>query len=305
MNVPLRIGTRKSKLALRQTALVREQLRQRAIGTELVEITTDGDVDGTTPLPAFGSRGVFTDALERALLDGHIDAAVHSLKDLPVEPSPDLVVAAICLREDPRDVLVASGPARIESLRHGARVGTCSLRRSAQLRAVRPDLVMVPLRGNVDTRIRRILAGDYDAIVLAAAGVHRLSLSRHISQYFPLEQVLPAPGQGALALQCRASDTRAAGALALLDDSRVRPAVEAERTFLATLGGGCGAPVAACAETLFDGSRPRLRLRGWAATADCSRAARVAGEAPLAEARSLAVTLAQDAARELAESGVA
>lgn len=305
MSVPLRIGTRRSRLALKQTALVREELRRHSIATEVIEITSEGDVDATTPLPSFGSRGVFTDALERALMEGGIDAAVHSLKDLPVEQAPGLFVAAVCLREDPRDVLVAPGPATIESLPRGARVGTCSLRRSAQLLAVRPDLVTVPLRGNVDTRIKRVLAGDYDAIVLAAAGVHRLALSRHISQYLPLDLVLPAPGQGAIALQCRTSDRTAATALALLDDSRVHAAVDAERTFLETLGGGCGAPVAAYADALVGPPLPLLRLRGWVATADCAHAARVVGAAPLTEARSLALTLARDAARELARRQVA
>lgn len=214
---------------------------------EPVQLTTRGDQDRVTPITALGEVGVFTDALERALLAGEIDLAVHSLKDLPIDERPGLTVAAVCMREDVRDVLVAAGGVTFASLPVGARVGTSSLRRRAQLLAARNDIEAVAVRGNVDTRVRRALDGDLHGVVLAAAGLHRLGMHSVIAEYFDTTSMVPAPGQGALAIQCRADDPLLA-LLQQLDEPATRAAVTAERTFLATLGGGCSAPVGAWAQ---------------------------------------------------------
>ena len=176
--------------------------------------------------------------MERELFAGTIDYAVHSLKDVPVDPTPGLVLAAIGFREDPRDLLISPARWTLDSLPRGARVGTCSVRRSAQLLSHRPDLNILPLRGNVDTRVARVVGGEYDAIVLAAAGVSRLGLAAEISMPLPLDQVLPAPGQGALAVQCREDDMDVRERLSLLDDAALRRATDGERGFLEGLGGG-------------------------------------------------------------------
>jgi hydroxymethylbilane synthase len=288
----IRLGTRASALARLQTDLVAARLAALT-GAECrtVLITTEGDLDAGTPLPDLGGRGVFTEALERALRAGEIDAAVHSLKDVPVEPSPGLTLAAIGMREDPRDVVVARDPVTLATLAPGARVGTCSTRRSAQLLAARPDLVMAPLRGNVDTRVRKALRGEYHAIVIAAAGLIRLGLVETIREYLPLDVVLPAPGQAALAVQCRAEDAATRAVLARLDEPRVRAAADAERAFLEGLGGGCAAPIAAHATA----SGARVRLRGMVASLDGTRVVRVEREATLAEARALGLALALQA----------
>ncbi len=214
---------------------------------EPVQLTTRGDQDRVTPITALGEVGVFTDALERALWAGEIDLAVHSLKDLPIDERPGLTVAAVCMREDVRDVLVAAGGVTFASLPVGARVGTSSLRRRAQLLAARNDIEAVAVRGNVDTRVRRALDGDLHGVVLAAAGLHRLGMHSVIAEYFDTTSMVPAPGQGALAIQCRADDPLLA-LLQQLDEPATRAAVTAERTFLATLGGGCSAPVGAWAQ---------------------------------------------------------
>ena len=214
---------------------------------EPVQLTTRGDQDRVTPITALGEVGVFTDALERALLAGEIDLDVHSLKDLPIDERPGLTVAAVCMREDVRDVLVAAGGVTFASLPVGARVGTSSLRRRAQLLAARNDIEAVAVRGNVDTRVRRALDGDLHGVVLAAAGLHRLGMHSVIAEYFDTTSMVPAPGQGALAIQCRADDPLLA-LLQQLDEPATRAAVTAERTFLATLGGGCSAPVGAWAQ---------------------------------------------------------
>jgi hydroxymethylbilane synthase len=180
-------------------------LRERWPGlqVQLREFVTTGDRVLDRPLPEIGGKGLFTEELEAALRAGEIDLVVHSLKDLPVEDAPGLMIAAIPMREDPRDVLVAARPVTLADLPAGARIGTSSLRRSAQLLAARPDLTLLPVRGNVDTRIRKVLEGQYDAIILAAAGVTRLGLMENVRQHLPFETMLPAPGQGALAVQCR------------------------------------------------------------------------------------------------------
>jgi len=238
--------------------------------------------------------GLFTQELEAELLAGKVQAAVHSLKDLPVEDPPGLAVGAIPRRADVRDVLISKDGLTLDQLPPGALVGTSSLRRTAQLRAYRPDLRVEPLRGNVDTRIRRALEGQFDAILLAGAGVTRLGLSEHISQWLPLEVMLPAPGQGALAVQCRSGDEQTLNYLAAIDDSQTRQAVLAERVFLAALGGGCSLPVGAYA-VVQDG---QIHLQGAAAAVDGSRLVRVqaSGQNPQAVGQQAAqMALAQGA----------
>ena len=211
-------------------------------------ITSRGDRLLDHPLPEIGGKGLFTGELENALLSGRVQAVVHSLKDLPVETTPGLVIAAIPEREFAQDVLVSADGQKLSDLPEGARVGTGSLRRAAQLLARRPDLRILPLRGNVDSRVRKVMDGEYDAIVLAQAGLRRLGLQSHISEVFPLDVMLPAPGQGALAVQCRADDLETLELLAAIHDPLVAAAVDAERAFLSSLGGGCSLPVGAFAQ---------------------------------------------------------
>lgn len=252
----LRIGTRTSPLALWQTAHVAARLQAALPGLrcEQVPIVTQGDRRLDRPLPEIGGKGLFTAELEHALLAEEIDLAVHSLKDLPVDNTPGLTVGAVLSREDVRDVLVAPAGTSLATLPPGAVVGTSSLRRQAQLLAFRPDLQVRPIRGNVDTRIRKVLAGEYHAAVLAGAGLERLGLSQHIAERLSLEVMLPAPGQGALAVQCRAGDVRVRDLLAALEETPVRIATYTERRLLWLLGGGCSAPIAAYAVHEPDGS---------------------------------------------------
>ena len=208
MTPPVRLGTRRSALARWQTDRIMQALGVIApeLQCEPVPLNTRGDSDRVTPITALGEVGVFTEALESALLAGEIDLAVHSLKDLPIDERPGLLTAAVCMREDVRDVLVAASGVTFASLPVGARVGTSSLRRRAQLLAARPDIEAVPVRGNVDTRVRRALEGDLQGVILAAAGLHRLGMNSVIAEYFDTTTMVPAPGQGALAIQCRAGD---------------------------------------------------------------------------------------------------
>ena len=289
----LRGGTRHSLLARWQTTRIRDALRQRGVSSEEIAITTAGDRILDRPLPEIGGKGLFTEALEEALRAGAIDFAVHSLKDLPIEQSPDMLIAAVCLRADPRDVLVARDGHTLGTLPTGATIGTSSNRRIAQLLVVRPDLTLLPLRGNVDTRVRKAQRGDYDGIVIAAAGVERLDLGNAITEYLPLDVMLPAPGQGALAVQCRASDAATRELLAALDDRDVRAATDAERAFLAALGGGCSAPVAALAHV----AALQLELTGMIAATDGTKVVRVTGTSVVSEAKQLARRLAEQAIR--------
>ncbi len=258
----LTFATRPSALARWQTQWVARALESAHPGLRCREevITTRGDKVLDRPLPEIGGKGLFTQELEAALLSGRVDAAVHSLKDLPTEMPAGLTVGAVPPRAEVRDALVSARGYTLETLPQGAVVGTSSLRRAAQLLAVRPDLHIRPLRGNVDTRVRKALAGQYDAVVLAGAGLVRLELAEHVSQWLPLEIMLPAPGQGALAVQCRADDKATLALLAAMDDPATRAAVTAERAFLSALGGGCAVPVAAYAVPLPDG---KMRLRGF------------------------------------------
>ena len=246
----LTFATRPSTLARWQTARVIQLLQTAHPGLECRAdvISTTGDRVIDQPLPEIGGKGLFTAELEEALLSGRVHAAVHSLKDLPVDATPGIVLAAIPERESAHDVLVSREAWTFADLPEGARVGTSSLRRTAQLLARRPDLTILPLRGNIDTRVRKVLDGEYEAIVLAEAGLNRLGLREHIREVFSLELMLPAPGQGALAVQCRADNSETLALLAAIHDPNTFAEVQAERAFLASLGGGCSLPVGAFAE---------------------------------------------------------
>ena len=291
----LTFATRPSALARWQTQWVARALESAHPGLTCHEeiITTRGDKVLDKPLPEIGGKGLFTQELEAALLSGRVDAAVHSLKDLPTEMPAGLTVGAVPPRAEVRDALVSARGYTLETLPQGAVVGTSSLRRAAQLLAARPDLQIRPLRGNVDTRVRKALEGQYDAVVLAGAGLVRLGLTEHISQWLPLEVMLPAPGQGALAVQCRADDEATLALLAALDDFATRAAVEAERAFLSALGGGCAVPVAAYAELFPDG---KMRLCGFVGSPTGQGFWR--GEAVDAEPHALGQALAERAVGE-------
>lgn len=302
---PLVFGARGSALARWQTGFVIRRLRAAwpALNCETKLFTTSGDKIIDKPLPEIGGKGLFTAELENALRSGEIDVAVHSLKDLPIGDAPGLALGAIGEREDARDVLVARDGGSLSTLPPSARVGTSSLRRAAQLLAARPDITLLPLRGNVDTRIRKAASGDYDAIILAAAGVLRLDLAEHISEYLPFDVMLPAPGQGALAVQCRACDSTVRELLAAIDHAPTRAAATAERAFLNALGGGCAAPVAAYAtispspDTVLQSGEGAggwgLRLTGLVASLDGRRLIRVSGQGD--EPTALGAELAQRA----------
>jgi hydroxymethylbilane synthase len=245
----VRLGTRASALAVAQTERAIELLMTAWPGLEceIEPMTTQGDRTQASgePLPEIGGKGLFTAELEEALLEGEIHIAVHSLKDLPTEEPQRLVIGAMSLRDDARDCLVARDGLGLVELPPGATIGTSSLRRSAQLRALRHDVEVRSVRGNVDTRIRKVHEGELDAVVLAAAGILRLGRERDVSEWFDPEQMVPAPGQGALALQCRADDEETRALLATVDDPGARAEGTAERAFLRTLEAGCTAPVGA------------------------------------------------------------
>jgi len=246
----IRIGTRASALALLQTRRVTERLRaaQPGLTVQVVEIATHGDLDADRPLPEIGGEGLFTARIEQALHNGAIDAAVHSLKDLPVDDPAGTVIGAVMGREEPRDVLVARDGLTLDTLPGGAVVGSSSTRRQAQLLFRRRDLVVKPIRGNVETRIAKVLKGDFDATILAGAGLVRLGLTDRITEWIALSDFLPAPGQGAIAVQCRSTDPLTGELLAAIDEPLLRAETDAERWFLRTLGAGCSAPVAAFAQ---------------------------------------------------------
>lgn len=248
----LRLGTRSSALARWQADWVAAELGQLGVQVEMIPISTQGDVS-SRPLGAIGGQGVFTKELQRALFDGAIDLAVHSLKDLPTERVPGLQLAAVPERESTRDVLVSRVAGSLAALPPGARIGTGSIRRRAQLLHARPDLQVSEIRGNVDTRLRKLDEGQYDAIVLAEAGLKRLGLGHRITQILPTELMLPAVGQGALGIEARSDDDGTLEILAPLDDADTHSAVLAERALLAALRAGCLAPVAAWARVVGDG----------------------------------------------------
>jgi len=267
----VRVATRASLLARTQSGQVADALR-RALGqpVELVEVSTRGDVDQHTPLASFGGVGVFVAAVREAVLRGDADVAVHSLKDLPTAAAEGLTVVAVPARADARDVLVARDGGTVATLRQGATVGTGSPRRAAQLLALRPDLEVVAVRGNVDTRLRTVSDGSLDAVVLAHAGLARLGRLDAVTEVLEPDQMLPAPGQGALAVECRDVDVDAAllDALRSLDDDTTRVAVTAERSLLATLEAGCSAPVGAYATVTRAGDEVLVHLTGTVVSLD-------------------------------------
>ena len=299
----LRIGTRRSALARAQSGWVRGRLAALHPGLEidLVPMETQGDKLLDAPLAKFGGKGLFVKELEEALLDGRIDLAVHSLKDVPVALPGGLHLGAICEREDPRDALVSPRHGAFAKLPQGARVGTSSLRRQAQLKARRPDLEIVPLRGNVQTRLDKIEREGLDAVVLALAGLRRLGLEEHVTEVLDPEVSLPAIGQGALAIECRAEDPATNARVAGLVHRESALAARAERAFLAQLGGGCQVPLGAYAT--LDGDR--LRLRAFVGSPDGTRVVRGERRGAVEEGESIGRALAEDLIAQGAEEIIA
>ena len=268
MTGTLRLGTRGSMLALWQANWVKSQLEQRwpGIVVELAPIKTTGDKILDVPLAKIGGKGLFTKEIDEALLDGRIDLVVHSLKDVPFELPEGIDIAAIPSREDPRDAFISRGP-RLRDLKDGATIGTSSLRRQVQLRHKFPNLALVTLRGNVDTRLRKLDAGEFDAIILAVAGLKRLGRDGRITEILDEDIMVSAVGQGALGIVCRTLDDSTRGFLAVFDDKPTRIAVTAERGLLRALGGSCQVPVAGRAR--LDGET--LRIKGLLASLDGKR----------------------------------
>lgn len=289
MTNQLTFATRPSALARWQTQYVISQLQAQwpALTCKETIITTKGDRVLDKPLPEIGGKGLFTFELEQALLEGNVDAAVHSLKDLPTDDAPGLTVGIIPKRADACDVWICPQGYSLDKISTGSVVGTSSTRRAAQLLAHRPDLKVKPIRGNIDTRIRKVVEGQYDAIILAAAGVTRLGLDEHITEYLPFDIMLPAPGQGALGIQFREDDADTHQLLQAIDDSPTHLAVTAERAFLAALGGGCSLPVGALASMEED----VIRLQGVIAAPDGSHILRVSAAGD--DAQALGESLAQ------------
>jgi hydroxymethylbilane synthase len=300
----VRLATRGSALARWQAQHVAVLLRAAwpALRLDVQVLTTRGDLVLDTPLPLVGGKGLFTAELEDALRNGVADVAVHSLKDLPLESSAGLALGATPRRGNPADALVSRAGHTLESLPRGATVGTSSRRRAAQLRYCRPDLRIVDIRGNVGTRLRKVLDADsgFDAIVLASAGLERLGYLHAVSQVFSVHHLMPAPGQGALAAQCRDDDASLA-LLAPIDDADTATCVAAERAFLAGLGGGCSAPIAAYATC----DKARLRLHGRVLAGDGSAQIDVCAAATLGTRLDEDLTAARDLGRGLAETALA
>lgn len=296
---PIVLGSRGSLLALTQAQEVLERLRalhpSRAFSIRKIE--TRGDVIQNVPLPQIGGRGVFVREVQEALLRGEVDIAVHSFKDLPTQPNPGLALACVTRRLDPRDALVSREGLTLEKLPSGARVGTSSPRRSAQLKAFRPDLALVEMRGNLDTRLRKVATGLVETAVVAAAGLLRLGWGDKITELIPPEVCLSAVGQGALAVEMREGDGELGEVLASLDDPPTRLAIAAERAFLEALGGGCSTPIAALAEV----KGHRILLQGLVASTDGKRILRdrAEGEDPEATGRALAQRLLEQGAGDI------
>jgi hydroxymethylbilane synthase len=296
----VRLGTRASLLATTQSQWVADRLRT-ALGrdVELVEVTTDGDTS-SRPLAQLGGTGVFVSALREALLDGRIDVAVHSLKDLPTGAADGIALAAVPEREDPRDVVVAREGWTLGELPVGSRVGTGSPRRAAQLHALGLGLEISDIRGNVDTRIRKVRDGEYDAVVLARAGLARIDRLDEATEVLDPLQMLPAPGQGALAVETRAGDALTTE-VAVLDDPHARAAVTAERAVLATLEGGCTAPVGVLAEVVEGDDGEELWVRAAALSPDGTLAVRMSATGDPADAEGVGTRLAGDMLAEGAD----
>jgi hydroxymethylbilane synthase len=288
----LRLGTRKSPMALAQAGQVAATIRARAgVAVEIVGLTSFGDVTSAR-LDQIGGVGVFVSVLRQSLLAGEIDCAVHSLKDLPTAAMPGLSLAAVPARDDPRDALVGRDHAKLADLPSGARIGTSSPRRAGMLRLLRPDISPVPVRGNAGTRLGKVASGEVDAVVLACAGLARIGQLERASEIFEPDQMLPAPGQGALAVECRAADHSVAERLALLDDLPTRAAVTAERAVLAALEAGCSTPVGA-----YAAGAPELHLTAAVVREDGRGAARASRFGPAAQAGRLGREVAAELLR--------
>ncbi|MFE7811237.1 hydroxymethylbilane synthase [Streptomyces sp. NPDC057433] len=319
----LRLGTRRSKLAMAQSGQVADAVSQvTGRPVELVPITTYGDTS-REHLSQIGGTGVFVAALRDALVRGEVDFAVHSLKDLPTAPHDELVLAAVPEREDPRDVLIGRDALKLTDLPRGARIGTGAARRVAQLNAYAVarglEFETVPIRGNVDTRIGYVTSGELDAVVLAAAGLNRVGRSDEVTDFLSVDTVLPAPGQGALAVECSVRDTELTAALAELDDPFTRAAVTAERSLLAALEAGCTAPVGALADLppvlgfardrgdpQTDGSIVKeMRLRGVVGTTDGTTLVQLSTTGPVPETHEAAMALGRELATEMLAQGAA
>ena len=270
----LRIGSRGSQLALWQANHVAALLREKGHTVEIEVIKTTGDKITSVALAKVGTKGMFTKEIEEALHDNRVDLAVHSLKDVPTELEQEFELAAIMKREDPRDAFISVKFFSLEELPQGAKVGTSSLRRQCQLKAVRPDLEVFPLRGNVDTRLRKLESGEYDAIILAAAGVLRLGLETHVRSHISADVMCPAVGQGALAIEIRRGDQQTKTLLAFLNDADTQAAINCERALLGSMGGGCQVPIGAYAEKRGD----RLFLRAMVGRPDGSEILREQAE---------------------------
>jgi hydroxymethylbilane synthase len=301
---PLRVGTRASELARTQSQQVADQITERTgRTTELVTVTTEGDVN-LRPLTDFGGAGVFVSALREALLGGEVDVAVHSLKDLPTAPARGIVLAAVPTREDARDAVVARDGLTLGELPPGSRIGTGSPRRAAQLRALGLGFEVEPVRGNVGTRIGYVTEGKLDAVILAYAGLRRVGLADQVTEVIDPLQMLPAPGQGALAVECRDDDPDLAEVLrAALDDPASRAAVSAERSVLAALEAGCSAPVGALAEVAIGESGEEIYVRAVAAAVDGTQIVKMSTtgsvDDPVALGRALADDMIADGASAL------
>ena len=286
----LRIGTRASKLALKQSEWVKGKIEARYpdINVDLIRIKTKGDKILDSPLSKIGGKGLFVKEIEDALLERKVDLAVHSMKDVPAELPDRLVLSTFPKREDPADALISFGGQTLDQLPHQAKVGTSSLRRGAQLLHVRPNIELVPLRGNVDTRLGKLESGDLHAIILAAAGLKRLGLSSRITQTLSFNQVLPAVGQGALGIETRRDDEQTVNLLHFLDHKATRIAITTERAFLKELEGGCQVPIAGLAQLNDD----KLSFQGMVAELDGSRILREAIIGTKDQAEEIGIALA-------------
>jgi hydroxymethylbilane synthase len=296
VTIPLRLGSRKSPMAVAQSRQVAGLITERTgRRVEIVGVTTLGDVS-RAQLTQIGGTGVFVSALRDALLAGEVDLAVHSLKDLPAGPADGIVLAAVPPRDDPRDALVARDGAKLADLPVGARIGTGSPRRAAQLLALRADLRTVPIRGNAGTRLSQVTDGELDAVVLACAGLARIGYTSAITQIFEPDEMLPAPGQGALAVECRDGEPELAALLAAANDEAAMAAAVAERALLEALGAGCSAPVGGYAT-----GAEQLVMHAAVLSPDGARALRAHGRAPAADA----YQLGRDLAAQLLRNGAA
>ena len=288
----LRIATRKSPLALWQANFVSAQLKHfhPELQVELVTMTTQGDKILDTPLAKVGGKGLFVKELETGMLEGRADIAVHSMKDVPVDFPAGLHLAVICEREDPRDAFVSNMYSSLDDLPQGARLGTSSLRRQSQIAAIRPDLKIIDLRGNVNTRLKKLDDGEYDAIILAAAGLLRLEFQERITQFIGTDVCLPAIGQGAVGIECRTDDARVHNLIAPLNDNKTQIRVLAERAMNERLQGGCQVPIAGYAE--FE--KGLIMMRGLVGQVDGKKIIRGDIAGPAENAEELGIVLAED-----------